>query len=220
MRFLKESLIEASAERVFAFHEAPDAFRRWIDRAAQVSRLRNPPAIVHQNLHKSYLADLAGRGQPVIPTEFLVRGEAADLAALMTTRGWDDVVIKPAISAASYRTRRFRTAETAAGQEFLADLLADRDAMVQRYMTAVENGGEKALVWIDGAFTHAVRKAVRFAGQAAHLDIQFRPVTEYIRNLGKVGMRIHRQRLCPGFKNNRIKTHLGGGIPGHLRDRQ
>lgn len=28
MRFKKESLIEASAERVFAFHEAPDAFER------------------------------------------------------------------------------------------------------------------------------------------------------------------------------------------------
>lgn len=28
MRFVKESVIEASAERVFAFHEAPDAFER------------------------------------------------------------------------------------------------------------------------------------------------------------------------------------------------
>ena len=28
VRFVKESVIEASAERVFAFHEAPDAFER------------------------------------------------------------------------------------------------------------------------------------------------------------------------------------------------
>ncbi len=28
MRFVKESVIAASAERVFAFHEAPDAFER------------------------------------------------------------------------------------------------------------------------------------------------------------------------------------------------
>lgn len=28
MRFVKESVIEASAEKVFAFHEAPDAFER------------------------------------------------------------------------------------------------------------------------------------------------------------------------------------------------
>ena len=37
--------------------------------------------------------------------------------------------------------------------------------MVQRYMPSVEDEGERALVWIDGRFTHAVRKAPRFDGQ-------------------------------------------------------
>ena len=43
MRFVKESVIEASAERVFAFHEAPDAFER-LQPPWQTTRIVQPPA--------------------------------------------------------------------------------------------------------------------------------------------------------------------------------
>jgi hypothetical protein len=36
--------------------------------------------------------------------------------------------------------------------------------LVQQYLPSVEGHGERALVWIDGALTHAVRKAPRFEG--------------------------------------------------------
>lgn len=43
MRFTKESIIHASAERVFAFHEAPDAFER-LQPPWQKSEVIQPPA--------------------------------------------------------------------------------------------------------------------------------------------------------------------------------
>ena len=43
MRFLKESVIEASAETVFAFHEAPDAFQR-LQPPWQTTRIVQPPS--------------------------------------------------------------------------------------------------------------------------------------------------------------------------------
>ena len=43
MRFVKESRIEASAERVFAFHEAPDAFER-LQPPWQTTRVVQPPS--------------------------------------------------------------------------------------------------------------------------------------------------------------------------------
>ncbi len=43
MRFLKESVIHASAERVFAFHEAPDAFER-LQPPWQRHEIVQPPA--------------------------------------------------------------------------------------------------------------------------------------------------------------------------------
>ncbi len=43
MRFVKESVIEASAERVFAFHEEPDAFER-LQPPWQTTEIVQPPA--------------------------------------------------------------------------------------------------------------------------------------------------------------------------------
>jgi hypothetical protein len=46
----------------------------------------------------------------------------------------------------------------------LSELVADGDALVQPYLSAVESSGERALVWIDGRVTHAVQKSPRFSG--------------------------------------------------------
>jgi ligand-binding SRPBCC domain-containing protein len=43
MRFVKESVIDASAERVFAFHEAPDAFER-LQPPWQTTKIIRPPS--------------------------------------------------------------------------------------------------------------------------------------------------------------------------------
>jgi len=40
------------------------------------------------------------------------------------------------------------------------------EALVQPYVASVDDHGERSLVWIDGAFTHQIRKAPRFAGDA------------------------------------------------------
>jgi hypothetical protein len=146
------------------YFRAPEAFLAWCAEADRTSRLLNPLSVVRWNLHKRYLLELEAAGVPVVPTVFLERGAPADLPALLGERGWDDVVVKPAVSAASFRTRRFRPGEAAAGQELLAALLTERDALVQPYLPSAELSGERALVWIDGELGHAVRKSPRLAG--------------------------------------------------------
>jgi len=148
-------------------HRAEE-FLAWVERAARAAPLWNPPAVVRWNLHKRYLVELAQRGFAVVATECLERGARVGLAELLRARGWGDAVVKPAISAASFGTLRVRTevpGELARGEAHLARLLAERDVLVQRYAPAVETSGERALVWIDGALSHAVRKSPRFAGQ-------------------------------------------------------
>lgn len=146
------------------YYEDPQAFLAWIERAASESHLVNPAPVVRWNLHKRYLRALQAADVPVVPTAWFERGGPADLATTMRERGWDDVVVKPAVSAASFLTRRFGPDGIEDGERFLARLVAERDAMVQRYMPSVEHPGERALVWIDGEFTHSVRKSPRFAG--------------------------------------------------------
>ncbi|HLA99964.1 MAG TPA: hypothetical protein VJO14_01140 [Bacteroidota bacterium] len=145
------------------YHKYPGSFLRWINRASKESRLVNPAEVVRWNHHKTYLRDLESAGVRVISTEWFNRGEEAELGIIMSSRKWDDVVVKPSVSASSFRTRRFRYSEKKEGAKFLRELLRDRDAMVQRYMPSVEGEGERAVVWIDGGFTHTIRKSPRFA---------------------------------------------------------
>jgi len=145
-----------------------DAFLAWIERAARAAPLWNPPAVLRWNVHKFYLRELAGRGFPIVPTAFLERGARVRLGDVLAEHGWNDVVVKPAVSAASFGTLRVRASasgERARGEAHLAELLAGRDVLVQRYAPAVETSGERALVWIDGELTHCVRKSARFTGQ-------------------------------------------------------
>jgi len=152
------------------YYEHPSAFLAWIETAASCSRLLNPASVVRWNLHKRYLQRLQAAHVPIIPTAWISQGAPSDLRTIMRVRGWTDVVIKPAVSAGSFHTQRFRADHVQEGQTFLAMLLQERDTLVQRYMPAVEQTGEKAVVWIDGACTHAVRKRPRFAGGIEHVS--------------------------------------------------
>ncbi len=145
-----------------------EEFMAWIERASSAAPLWNPPAVLCWNAHKFYLRELAARGFSIVPTAFLERGARVTLADVLAQHGWDEVVVKPAVSAASFGTLRVRArapAELARGEAHLGQWLAERDMLVQRYAPAVATSGERALVWIDGELTHAVRKSPRFSGE-------------------------------------------------------
>ena len=48
--------------------------------------------------------------------------------------------------------------------------------LVQPYQPAVETTGERCLVWLDGAYTHAVRKTARFLGDEERVGNQAVPI--------------------------------------------
>jgi hypothetical protein len=144
-------------------HELP-RFLAWAERAERAAPLWNPLALVRANVHKRYLLELETRGVATVPTELVLRARACSLAALARERGWRRLMLKPAVGASSFGARRFEAHEHGAAQEHLDTLLARGDALVQPYLESVEGHGERALVWIDGELTHAVRKSPRFSG--------------------------------------------------------
>ena len=135
-----------------------DEFLAWATRVADMTRLENPLSVLRWNLHKGYLVELARRGAPVVPTALLPRGSDCDLAALAAERGWRALVVKPAVSADSWETHALRPGEIAAGQAIVDRLLPERDLLVQPFLDAVESEGERCLIFLDGRFSHAVRK--------------------------------------------------------------
>lgn len=136
-----------------------DAFVAWAARAGALTRVENPPDVLRWNTHKSYLIELEERGAPVVPTAWLGRDDRVDLAALCAGRGWDDVVVKPAVAAGSdglVRTGNGPAAHRRA-QDALDALLAAGDVMVQPFRPRISEG-ELSLVAVEGRVTHAVRK--------------------------------------------------------------
>ena len=141
-----------------------DEYVAWAFRAGALTRLFNPPELVRFTTHKFYLRELERGGAAIIPTEFVPAGSRVDLAALLEARGWTAAVLKPAVSADSFATLRATRDEPEAGQRHLDFHLHERDMMVQAYMPAVAEPGERCLVAIDGELSHAVRKRSLFLG--------------------------------------------------------
>ena len=145
------------------FHRRDD-FLAWALWVSAATRLLNPLALVRWNTHKSYLLELRTRGASVIPTEIAAAGSRLDVAARMAANGWTRAVVKPAVGADSFGTILASPETLAAAQAHAEALLRERDVMLQPYLRSVEEPGERCLVHIDGAYSHAVRKRSLFLG--------------------------------------------------------
>jgi O-ureido-D-serine cyclo-ligase len=145
------------------FHDLP-RFLAWAEHVASQSRLWNSLEVVRWNTHKFYLRDLESRGIPIVPTEFVPAGSHFDLQTCFAVRGWSSAVIKPAVSADAFATVRADRAAPAAGLLHLQTHLPVRDMLVQSYMTTVAEPGERCLVFLDGEYSHTVRKRSLFLG--------------------------------------------------------
>jgi glutathione synthase/RimK-type ligase-like ATP-grasp enzyme len=137
------------------YQEKRDAFVAWAEQLPVP--LYNPADVVRWNTHKSYLRDLEGRGVPIVPTEWLRRGTAPDIASLCQRRGWRRAFLKPCVGATARETLRFDAGDPAA-ERHASRLLASEDLMLQPYLSRVEEDGELSAIFIDGELTHSVRK--------------------------------------------------------------
>jgi glutathione synthase/RimK-type ligase-like ATP-grasp enzyme len=143
------------------YHRRPAAFLRWIDRMDDAGvALWNPPALLRWNFDKGYLGELEQRGVAVVPTCTVPKGSTATLGATLRERGWDDVVVKPAVSASAYQTWRSSASRAGADAARFAALLEAGDVLVQPYQPGIE-AGEWSFCFFGGAFSHAVLKRPR-----------------------------------------------------------
>lgn len=149
----------AVVRTVWDYTQDRDAFVDWAARAGALTRLENPADVLRWNTHKSYLLELEERGAPVVPTAWLGQGDHVDLAELCALRGWDEVVVKPAVAAGSDGLVRVGGGPAAhrRAQDALDALLAVDDVLVQPFRHRIAEG-ELSLVAIEGRVTHAVRK--------------------------------------------------------------
>ena len=147
-----------------------DAFVAWAERVAAETSIANPAPVLRWNTDKRYLDDLARARVPVVPTAWLEPGQPPVLPE------WDELVVKPAVSAGARDTARYRAAARADAVVHAASLLGDgRVVMVQPYVADVDRAGETALVFIGGEYSHAIAKGPILRPGAGPVEGLFAP---------------------------------------------
>jgi glutathione synthase/RimK-type ligase-like ATP-grasp enzyme len=135
-------------------------FLAWARRVAGQTELWNPAPVVTWNSHKAYLLELAEAGVAVVSTVLVAAGDPLDLVEVMARHGWDEVVVKPAVSAGAVgaeRVARDRAAHWTAVDQAARGQRTAPDRLVQPMVVEVAEG-EVSLVAVEGQVTHAVRK--------------------------------------------------------------
>ena len=154
----------------------PAEFLAWVDRLEQLGvPLVNSPDTLRWNLDKHYLRELEAAGVPIVPTLWVEPpgsptgigdgGLALDLPDA-------EVVVKPAISGGGHLTARYGPGAHDAARAHAGALTAQgRAAMVQPYVAAVDDEGEKGLVFLGGSFSHAIGKEPMIRRGVGPMDV-------------------------------------------------
>jgi glutathione synthase/RimK-type ligase-like ATP-grasp enzyme len=143
---------------VWDYHFKHQRFLAWARRVGAQIPLWNGPELLAWNSEKSYLRELAARGIPTIPTEWLARGAVVQLSELLAERGWAEAVVKPTVDLGALNLRRIHAGGDGIDQIALEGLLAQHEVMVQPFLPAIEAEGETSLIYVDGELSHTVRK--------------------------------------------------------------
>jgi glutathione synthase/RimK-type ligase-like ATP-grasp enzyme len=155
-------------------------FLAWIERAARLTTVLNPPPVLRWSADKHYLQELGRFGVPVVSSTFAEPGEDAArvLAQFLEREVCAELVVKPAVGAGSRDTRRHARGATAETLAHLRELLdARRAVLLQPYFEGVDQHGETALIYIEGLFSHAIRKGPLLPRGGPATDGLFAPET-------------------------------------------
>lgn len=137
----------------------PDHLDEFLTWCAAVPALANPLPVVRWNIDKSYLAELAARGVPVVPTTVVRPGEEPVFPD-------GEFVVKPAVGAGSRGAGRF----TDHGQARAHLEALGVKALVQPYQSSVDAHGETALVFFAGEYSHSFHKGPMLAQGLAEAE--------------------------------------------------
>jgi hypothetical protein len=136
-------------------------FSRWLDRVASQTKLINPMEMIRWNMDKHYLSDLRKNGVPVVPTYFVEAGDKRTLAECLRDSGWDNVILKPAISGAARHTYKLSSETTDEHEDIFKQLLKSEAMLIQPFMENILTKGEVAHMVMGGKYTHSVLKIAK-----------------------------------------------------------
>jgi hypothetical protein len=158
---LAESVDLLVVRSAWDFMDSEEQRRRFMGWIGELERagiaVENHPRVMAWLNDKRYLKDIENSGVSVVPTRVVAPGEPPCLADLFDTEG--PLIVKPSVSGAGVGLV-FLTSRSAA-VEFQPQFEAccrDQWYLVQPFVPEIRTAGEWSLVYLGGAYSHAVHK--------------------------------------------------------------
>jgi len=135
-----------------------ESFSLWLDKIESFGiPTFNPIPIIRKNKHKFYLSEMAESGITIIPSIFIPKTGSLNLLSLLPST-WQQAVLKPAISAGSYLTRRFDVKDIENISEEYETIANEKDLILQKFIPEIQTDGEISLIFFNKIFSHAAKK--------------------------------------------------------------
>jgi glutathione synthase/RimK-type ligase-like ATP-grasp enzyme len=142
------------------YHRIPTMFLVWLQTLEDSGRpMWNPPAVARGNVDKIYLKDLEAAGIAIPKTRWLEQIDGDAIDRVLDAEGWHRAVLKPRIAATAYGTFLIERG-TSLSDEYLRPARAS-GALLQEVIPEIVDCGEVSIVYLGGAFSHAVLKRAK-----------------------------------------------------------
>ena len=141
------------------YFEKLNDFRLWMKKTSKKTKFINPYSQILWNLDKVYLNDFKNQVINIVPSFFV--NQKCSLAEIVNYTKWENVVVKPTISAAAWNTHLVLNEGLSNFEPTFQDLQKNHNLLVQEFQKNVLSHGEFSLIVIGGKYTHAVIKRVK-----------------------------------------------------------
>ena len=134
-----------------------DEFLQFAKNVETRTKLFNSYDVMRWNTDKKYLSNLENKGVPIIPTKFASNIDEAIPAVSWAFGIAEAIAIKPTVGAGARLAGK--ATNEAEAIEFVKRILeAKRTAIIQPYISSVDEEGEKAIIVINGEISHVAKK--------------------------------------------------------------
>ncbi|WP_299082503.1 hypothetical protein [uncultured Paraglaciecola sp.] len=141
------------------YQDDVEAFKACLQRIeASTAQLQNSLNIVQWNISKNYLRDLQNQGINIVPTLWFDSFLLSELQAGFKHFDTPEIVLKPLISANADHTYRLTPEKLSAQADQLKAVFAEREFMLQPFLTGIVEEGEYSLFYFAGHYSHSILK--------------------------------------------------------------
>jgi glutathione synthase/RimK-type ligase-like ATP-grasp enzyme len=142
------------------YFEKLDDFMRFLKKCENHISFINPYDQIIWSLDKKYLLFLRNRGINIPETRLVKKGSSIDLKSFCSQNHWEEIVIKPCISAAAWNTHYIKKASSDS-QNLISSLVKTQDMLIQVFQKNILTSGEISMMMINGEYSHAVLKKTK-----------------------------------------------------------